>query len=66
MYSTFPTIKNITPAVLAAKGSHEAPYVELVIALRLIEHATAPTPDDGGSHEAAHSIATAVLARVLI
>ena len=30
-------------------------------ALELIKHATAPTPDDGGHHEAAHDIATAAI-----
>lgn len=33
----------------------------LIHALRLIQHATAPSPDDGGHHEAAHEIATAAL-----
>jgi hypothetical protein len=37
---------------------------ELVQALELIRHATAPTPDDGGHHEAAHDIADGVLKRV--
>lgn len=36
---------------------------ELLEALRLIEHATAPTHDDGGHHEAAHDIARAAIAR---
>ena len=63
--NTYPTIKHVTPAVLRAMGKQEATYAELVQALRLIEHATAPTPDDGGHHEAAHSIATEVLFRVL-
>lgn len=37
---------------------------DLVHALRLIQHATAPTPDDGGHHEAAHDIAKDVLDKV--
>lgn len=37
---------------------------ELVRALELIRHATAPTPDDGGHHEAAHDLADAALKRV--
>lgn len=37
---------------------------ELVRALKLIRHATAPTPNDGGHHEAAHDLADAVLKRV--
>ncbi len=38
--------------------------VELVRALGLIRHATAPTPDDGGHHEAAHDLADSILRRV--
>jgi len=63
MFSTFPTIKEITPAVRRAMGNTDASYDDLVQALRLVEHATAPTPDDGGGHEAAHSIATEALSR---
>jgi hypothetical protein len=37
---------------------------ELVHALESIRHATAPTPDDGGHHEAAHDLADAVLKRL--
>lgn len=37
---------------------------ELVRVLRLVQHATAPTPDDGGYHEAAHDLASEVLGRV--
>ena len=37
---------------------------DLVRTLRLIQHATAPMPDDGGYHEAAHDLASAVLSRV--
>lgn len=36
---------------------------ELITALRLIEHATAPTHDDGAHHEAAHEIASEILGR---
>ena len=36
----------------------------LLEALRLIEHATAPTHDDGAYHEAAHDIACAAIAAV--
>mgnify|MGYP000388437174 CR=1 FL=1 len=39
-------------------------YAELVNALELIRHATAPTPDDGGHHEAAYELADGVLKRV--
>src|SRR5689334_827092 len=36
---------------------------DLLHALRLIQHATAPEPDDGGGHENAHSIASEILKR---
>ena len=36
---------------------------ELLLAMRLIEHATKASPDDGGSHEAAHAIATEAIAK---
>ena len=36
----------------------------LLEALRLIEHATAPTHDDGAYHEAAHDIACAAIESV--
>lgn len=37
---------------------------ELVRTLELIWHATAPTPDDGGHHEAAHDLADAALKKI--
>lgn len=37
---------------------------ELVQTLELIRHATAPTHDDGGHHEAAHDLADDMLKRV--
>lgn len=37
---------------------------ELAHTLRLIVHATAPSPDDGGHHEAAYELAMAALKRV--
>lgn len=39
----------------------ETPASVLRLALRNIQHATAPTPDDGGYHEAAYDLATAAL-----
>ncbi|MEQ1692686.1 MAG: hypothetical protein ABMA00_15455 [Gemmatimonas sp.] len=46
-------------------GHANAPsYYELVNTLEQIRHATAPTPDDGGFHEAAHDLADAMLKRV--
>lgn len=35
----------------------------LLHSMRLIEHATAPTHDDGAYHEAAHDLATAAIAK---
>ena len=47
------------------RGYVNAPsYDELVQALELIRHATAPTPDDDGHHENAHELADAMLKRV--
>lgn len=63
MYSTYPTLKTATPAVTVQVGAAPT-YDELVTTLRLIEHATAPTHDDGAYHEAAHDLATGVLARL--
>lgn len=62
MYSTYPTVskKFTAPAVQAGAPT----YDELVTALRLIEHATAPTHDDGAYHEAAHDLASQVLVRL--
>lgn len=37
---------------------------DLAHTLELIRHATAPTPDDGGHHEAAHDLAMAALERI--
>ena len=36
---------------------------EMLQAMRLIEHATAPTHEDGGHHEAAHEISSAAIAK---
>lgn len=64
MYSTYPTIsRTFTPAEAAEVGAAPT-YDELVTTLRLIEHATAPTQDDGAYHEAAHDLATQVLQRL--
>lgn len=60
MYSTYPTISKTTTVQIGAAPTYE----ELVTTLRLIEHATAPTHDDGAYHEAAHDLATGVLARL--
>lgn len=46
-------------------GHVNAPsYADLVTTLQLIRHATAPAPDDGGHHEAAHDLADAMLRRI--
>lgn len=36
----------------------------LRIAMKLIQHATSPTPNDGGHHEAAHDISSAAIKAV--
>lgn len=36
---------------------------ELLVTMHLIQHATAPTHDDGGHHEAAHDLAAAAIAK---
>ena len=56
MMMNSPTVPaNYVPAVHAD---------DLVRVLELIRHATAPTPDDGGFHEAAYGLADAALRRV--
>lgn len=40
------------------------PTDDLVHALKLIQHATKPSPDDGGYHEAAYDIASEILLRI--
>lgn len=52
------------PPTLPDNYAHFVPYDELVRALRLIEHATAPTHEDGAYHECAHDLSTEILARV--
>ncbi len=52
------------PPTVPANHTNAPSYDELVNALELIRHATAPTPDDGGHHEAAHDLADSMLKRV--
>ena len=52
------------PPTLPADYVPEVHASELVQTLQLILHATAPTPDDGGHHEAAYELAMATLKRV--
>lgn len=54
----------MNPPTLPADYVKAPSYAELVQALELIRHATAPTHDDGGYHEAAHDLADDVLRRV--
>ncbi len=42
----------------------EAQRDVLLIAMKLIQHATSPTPNDGGHHEAAHDISSAAIKAV--
>jgi hypothetical protein len=55
---------HMNPPTLPLDHVNAVPYDDLTHALELIRHATAPMPDDGGHHEAAHDIADAVLKRV--
>lgn len=52
------------PPTVPADHANAPSYADLVNTLELIRHATAPTPDDGGHHEAAHDLADAMLKRV--
>lgn len=52
------------PFTVPANFVNHVPYDELVNALRLVQHATAPTHDDGAYHENAHDIASGVLSRI--
>lgn len=54
----------MSPPTLPANYAPAVPSQDLVLALELIRHATAPMPDDGGQHEAAHDLADAALKRV--
>jgi hypothetical protein len=64
MYSTYPTISRTATVAATVQVGAAPTYDELVTALRLIEHATAPTHDDGAHHEAAHDLATQMLKRL--
>lgn len=55
----FPTWPTDPLHALAVLGEE---FGELTKAM--LQHATAPTPDDGGSHEAAHDLAAGMLKRV--
>ena len=52
------------PPAVPANHANAPSYEDLVNTLEQIRHATAPTPDDGGHHEAAHDLADAMLKRV--
>lgn len=52
------------PPTVPANHANAPSYADLVNTLEQIRHATAPTPDDGGHHEAAHDLADAMLKRV--
>ncbi len=54
----------MTAPNLPLNYAHHVPYEDLVTALRLIQHATAATPDDGGHHEAAHDLSSGALAKI--
>lgn len=54
----------MNPPTVPRNHANAPSYDELVNTLEQIRHATAPTPDDGGHHEAAHDLADAMLKRV--
>lgn len=54
----------MNPPTVPAAYVKAPSYNELVNALELIRHATAPSPDDGGHHEAAHDLADSLLKRI--
>lgn len=54
----------MNPPTLPLNYAKAVYHDELVTALELVRHATAPSPDDGGYHENAHDIADAILKRV--
>ena len=54
----------MNPPTLPANYVDAPSHDDFVRTLEMIRHATAPTPDDGGHHEAAHDLADAMLRRV--
>ena len=52
------------PPTVPANHANAPSYADLVNTLEQIRHATAPAPDDGGHHEAAHDLADSMLKRV--
>jgi hypothetical protein len=54
----------MNPPTVPADHVNAPSYDELVTTLQLIRHATSPTPDDGGHHEAAHGLADSMLKRI--
>lgn len=54
----------MNPPTLPLNYVNAPSYDDLVRFLELIRHATAPTPSDGGYHEAAYDLADEVLQKV--
>ena len=54
----------MNPPTVLADHVNAPSYADLVTTLQLIRHATAPAPDDGGHHEAAHDLANSMLKRI--
>ena len=63
LYADYPSKGNPADDELEANARLIASAPDLLAALRLIEHATAPSHDDGVHHEAAHEIAVAAIAK---
>lgn len=56
-------LKSLLMGAVQRTNAAEALRDELLIALQLIEHATAPTHEDGAYHENAHELARAAIAK---
>lgn len=54
----------MNPPTLPLNYVNAPRYDELVTALELIRHATAPTHEDGAYHENAHDLACGILKRI--
>lgn len=51
----------MNPPTVPANFVNAVPYEDLVLALRLVHHATKPEPNDGGHHEAAFDLSDPIV-----
>jgi hypothetical protein len=54
----------MNPPTVPPNFVNAVPYEDLVLALRLIHHATKPEPADGGYHEAAFELCDSIVKRL--